>query len=1154
MFARDSVGFFLQKERKNMTTVKSSAPTFAPWAGAYPDMAYDQQVWTYDQFASSVLGLLGSDPPKYDPHSSQPMTTETFEQAVAGDAPRLQNMFIQHIRDISDDWEFALCTPQIGPEKMTLELTIIKDHILEPMPEDSVPYLITHRTEQHQVKVRSFHIGAEFRNGVLQTPRGADLFGRYITAVIMAARLTAKFTVNLHVANSKNFYRHRNAITSGADFYTTLSDGTAFSRSNFGRAAIDPKWFWKAIADAKAIMRTEQIVPDNVVGPEGFLDTIALLDTNSTAYQVGADISHARLTNAGNSLVTEIPGMRIWENSHWNVERITEKMFELFTRGVSVSQHFLSDGTVDKRYLGSEYDPNMELAVSIPDLHDWREITPRELNRNDMRWNSDGELHERHQELLDSLPHLTAQRGLTILNGKVDPFVFKGEGMNEYHLLQVWGEAMPQYWTFEDTLNTGKLMAMRIESIVRREKIDQISRLLAVAKTLSRVDFKENAIATFVSAAGVGPKGRFGAPVVPADPGTMQYPYGFGGINGLRQLAQQISQGGLANWSTTAFVTSGDADAVVKGVRALEEYYEVLRRMTSPIGPNGEHLNAADSVAMCPSFMWTGIPDVDRFNAFVYNTWTNPYYPIFAMGRVTATVDPDVTAALNRLSAAGVVSVTDDILLSDYFPDTLVRNIANTNFDLKGKLDSVGGSAKVEEALTRTLRTAGKDRKAAFLAVILNLVAKKGEQLPLTEENVNNWSQLPQQKARTSRPTKPSGDAVSTGLVFDQSSYLTLPGSGAKLAPANPRNPRQPLTQEDIPAFAESHLTEFSGSNFSAKSHIDAFAGKEHSGGAAGSIPSLSSSKPYIFAAYSNWLNKRLSHVSRKAEDWNHRACSVALCYADVHRSVVENFLDNKVKPPFSCHVVLQRGVLLRMASLLFFKGGSGMYIYRTSQFAMQLDGAHFKWFLHAAVRMAPFHVDPRALYWLTDVIFRGIEGGYQMRFVTDALNYDPHADIQDSCEAFGDLFVLNMGGNYGMNSTEGMYPIDPFLPSGRPQADIYGQIPFSNKDALFNPSGLLYPSQLYYNLCWHFGITEDTYGRINTESWAKENNSSGVSCAAFRGTQRKWNQTKREFCEIVDGSSHLAKFQPPLLEIFQGSETIYTRVSSKAATRIKLS
>lgn len=309
---------------------------------------------------------------------------------------------------------------------------------------------------------------------------------------------------------------------------------------------------------------------------------------------------------------------------------------------------------------------------------------------------------------------------------------------------------------------------------------------------------------------------------------------------------------------------------------------------------------------------------------------------------------------------------------------------------------------------------------------------------------------------------------------------------------------------------------------------------------------SVQSSRGFTIAAGSDskYLLRRLQFLEQEI-DWKTRICAQALCFAPVHRSVVLNLLQKNVPPPFSTHMILNRGWQLQTGSMLFSEEGAGKFSVYKSNTTWQLNNAPLQWLGHAVVTMGAHMFDSTKFMLVYDVLFRQYLGGATKTLIMDAHRAHENGHFEPTNPMgnpnLADNFVFNMGGSLRREDVA-----EPFSMSGKRRkaaADYRFDHPEQVFDKLRN-----YGPPVYYQHLWQFHRIADE-GMADYSSVAAEQRSTAFNDQAYAGTQYRWNWRTGKFSDRVAGRSALARVpRECLLDVLNGGHATSKQMYLEAA------
>lgn len=281
----------------------------------------------------------------------------------------------------------------------------------------------------------------------------------------------------------------------------------------------------------------------------------------------------------------------------------------------------------------------------------------------------------------------------------------------------------------------------------------------------------------------------------------------------------------------------------------------------------------------------------------------------------------------------------------------------------------------------------------------------------------------------------------------------------------------------------------------------------------------------------SKYMARRLQFLEQEV-DWKTRVCAQALCYAPVHRSVVLNLLQKGVAPPFSTHMILNRGWQLQTGSMLFSERNAGKFSVYRSNTTWQLNNASLQWLGHAVVWMGAHMYDPTRFMNVYDVLIRQYLGGATKTLIMDRQQAHENGGF-DPTNPMGnpnlpDNFVFCCGGALRREDVA-----EPFHLSGkrrRAMADYRFDHPEQVFDRLRN-----YGPSVYYQKLWKFHRIAES-GMADYTSVASEQQSTAYNDAVYSGTQYAWNSRTGKFSDRIGGKSALARVPAEcLLDVLNG-------------------
>lgn len=396
---------------------------------------------------------------------------------------------------------------------------------------------------------------------------------------------------------------------------------------------------------------------------------------------------------------------------------------------------------------------------------------------------------------------------------------------------------------------------------------------------------------------------------------------------------------------------------------------------------------------------------------------------------------------------------------------------------------------------------------------------------------------------------------VNSRLSFDASVWHRTARSAIPLnfivAPGNPVNPSNPLTGDGIDDRNRNQLLQARSSaalrfgqarplhptEQRAYTHPEDFGPMSTVGSAGRQLQGVPIEADLAQSPFLPWRLQQLQE--QIGHDWQRLVPAVLMCFGRVHEGFVARLLEQNVPPPFDGKIVFQRGVMLRMASMLFFREGAGTTGYNFSHVALQLNNSQQMWLMHATTYMNAAIADPRMFLFLYDVFYRGYLGGCEFRPVTDPESFDP----TQPPTAHGDTMVFNIGGDTSPDAIE-----DPICLTGSPHRSQFPHR-FLNPDRVFAPR-VTFPSQLFYDYIFRFSEFATQAGDYSLETFDEERQSliRVLPVVAFRGTQRLYDAATGKFSDERRGTSALADVEPPLKRIFDGTENLFDR-----AKRVKV-
>ncbi len=1139
------------------------------WMNRYPDAYNDAGsgvITTRDMGA--LAHVFGEPRVRFNPGDQKPVTNTFMNEAFAGDTPEATRIFHRKL-ETENSWEFMICPRQFMPFMSITTVETIPQHIMEIAPELSSPPLIRSFSERTQVTLQRHALGFAMTNDFFMRPDGQAMFREKMLTLVSAAFLRAKMIITSHLATRKNHYKFKNAQNTR---YRSLGQATVDKRRFFGAASTNAKWLYELKAYVDAVMGTESIVPDMGVGPDGWLMRAAINEFETEAYRRGGDVTEDRLINSGFSIKNIFAGkdshnkMQFFESRKFNIINFQQDNVELFLRQIMVSQWWLQKGASPPDPT-QNYSVERELSISFPGENGYCEITPQDLENANMRWEEDGSLARAHEDLVDpeQLNDFLRRSGFKVSNGLLDPYAYETSD-GRYRLINVWGDAHPSFLSVKILGNTGKRIAHMIREQLDTEDLARIRRLKDYADSLNSPSVSVGlAVLQFISKA----KSPLvdGIMTLPAFDGNGT-PYGYGNIAGLRRL----------------FADGQGGPVVSEGLPALLRYYELQKLVHCPSDRQGRCLNALFDPAMCPTFLKSGNEYDDSLNAAITSTWRPVEYPVFLRNVSSDTLQATIrnkivgtsfSAYADMLSKFAAVAPSTlrsmvesaqalqslaDVLAQDNPPLRLVQGIATGSFLTEQGRALLANDRK--NVLIAILATISSLTALQQKRVLFQFLSRVRTQIggPLTREERDRW-------ANTASDMDVEAPAVSfkpSQFTLSGTFWRALAKTGvdssvfADIRPANPTNPNLPFggTSEigvaDVASQARTEKSADWGQTVFAHPELIMPAGAAR--GAPRSTESLNigalwpaGSQPHASGADlllngpSHWLVDRLRELDQEM-DWSARVSAQLMCFSIVHRNSVMNYLNKNVAPPFSTHMVYQRGVRLETAAMLFAKSGSGKSGIVGGNITKQLDGANKRWLVHAHAWFGANLPNAASIMIVPDIFFRQLLGGASDSMFTSRAQLDELARLRPGePDRLPDLLSFCMGGTVKDKDIA-----TPFNLSGR-RNKMHNQYPLLDPQAVFDQHTNFGPP-IYYQMIGQF-YKRASQGTADYTTYASENASTSYDDGAYRGTQRYYNHTTGEFSIVRKGNSHLADVPAEYFsDVLNGRKTMYAglRVDAK--------
>lgn len=399
-------------------------------------------------------------------YNAVPQTAPTWDFTHAGSEERLKTMLYNGVEK-SDGWWFKFAPVVVFTKGFTSWTTKnVPKYAWNPAAESTAPRLVQVETQEHQVAIGRFNLGAKVKHENYLTPEGQEELFLKLNAIASGLVVTQKLGIGAAICDAKLYYREQNRLMK---VYVNLADALQLQKNMYGAMSKDPLGLHKILANIPEFTKFNPSPPDfnMCVVPEGAMAHYKY--GSQSRYHTDASLRGEKGVDETLSLGTKqfkgILDYPVFEDKTFTLSNLGPEETNMFKRRTVLGQYaILEHNDHAPPDMCGPGMPSIEIVTMPTD--DWTRITLKECLDNCPRFSKfDGSIFDFTQPLIDSWDAMLAHWGSHDQNTMIDPWIVPYKKKDSPVVMQVAefiGEQDVRYRSEENDVQVGECADLRV--------------------------------------------------------------------------------------------------------------------------------------------------------------------------------------------------------------------------------------------------------------------------------------------------------------------------------------------------------------------------------------------------------------------------------------------------------------------------------------------------------------------------------------------------------------------------------------------------------------------------------------------------------------------------------------------------------------------